>query len=241
VLSNSGLKYYLIIVDDFSHFMWTFPLRRKSDTADTILAFISYIRTQFSRPLVAMQADNGTEFINSTITSYFTKHGIRLRLYCPYTSAQNGKAEHAIRTVNDVTRTLLFQSSMPPSYWAEAVAAATYLVNVWPSQPIEFTIPYYRLYNTYPDYSALRVFGCLCYPNQSDVASHKLAPRSTACVLLGYPSNHKGYRCLDIQTRRVILSRHVTFDESIFPVTTLPDRSADTASSLDFLLDLAAS
>jgi histone deacetylase 1/2 len=129
-LSNSGFKYYLIIVDDFSHFMWTYPLRRKSDTADVLLAFVAYARTQFSRPLVAMQADNGTEFINSTVTSYFTAHGIRLRLSCPYTSAQNGKAERAIRTINDVTRTLLFQSSMPPPYWAEAVATATHLVNL---------------------------------------------------------------------------------------------------------------
>jgi hypothetical protein len=83
VLSNSGFKYYLVIVDDFSHFMWTFPLRRKSDTADTLIAFVAFVHTQFSRPLVAMQADNGTEFINSTVTSFFTKHGIRLRLACP--------------------------------------------------------------------------------------------------------------------------------------------------------------
>jgi histone deacetylase 1/2 len=109
-----------------------------------------------------MQADNGTEFLNSTITSFFSTNGMLLRLSCPYTSAQNGKAERAIRTVNDVARTLLFQSSMPPSYWAEVVAAATYLVNVRPSQSINLAIPYHRLYNTYPDYSRLRVFGCLC-------------------------------------------------------------------------------
>jgi hypothetical protein len=24
-----GYKYYLVILDDFSHYMWTFPLRRK--------------------------------------------------------------------------------------------------------------------------------------------------------------------------------------------------------------------
>jgi hypothetical protein len=54
---------------------------------------------------------------------------------------------------------------MPPSYWAEAMAAATHLVNIRPSQSIDFAIPYTRLYNIIPDYGALRVFGCLCYPN----------------------------------------------------------------------------
>jgi histone deacetylase 1/2 len=137
-------------------------LRHKSDTADTLISFVAFARTQFSLPVIAMQADNGTEFLNSTITSFFNTNGMRLRLSCPYTSAQNGKAERAIRTVNDVARTLLFQSSMPPSYWAEVVAAATYLVNVRPSQSINLAIPYHRLYNTYPDYSRLRVFGCLC-------------------------------------------------------------------------------
>jgi transposase InsO family protein len=85
-----------------------FSLRHKSDTAATLIAFVAFVHTQFSWPLVAMQADNGTKFINSTVTSFFTKHGIRLRLSCPYTSTQNGKAERAIRTINDVTRTLLF-------------------------------------------------------------------------------------------------------------------------------------
>ena len=51
---------------------------------------------------------------------------------------------------------------------------------------------------------------------------HKLAPRSTACVLLGYPTDHRGYRCFDLDTRRVITSRHVTFDENSFPFRSAP-------------------
>ncbi|KAK1695432.1 hypothetical protein QYE76_012129 [Lolium multiflorum] len=103
-------------------------------------AMPSTVGEWFSLPVIAMQAENGTEFLNSTITSFFNANGMRLRLSCPYTSAQNGKAEHAIRTVNDVARTLLFQSSMPPSYWAEAVAAATYLVNER-DEPHSYTAP----------------------------------------------------------------------------------------------------
>lgn len=62
---------------------------------------------------------------------------------------------------------------------------------------------------------------------------HKLAPRSTACVFLGYPSSHKGYRCLDLSTRRIIISPHVVFDESCFP---LSSSRSDPMSSLDFLI-----
>ena len=139
--SNSGLKYYLVIIDDYSHYMWTFPLRHKSDATTVITNFVAFARTQFDIPVVAMQADNGTEFVNSTLSTFFTGHGIHLRLSCPYTSPQNGKAERALRTLNDITRTLLFQAHMPSSYWAEALAAATYLLNRRPSQPIGFSIP----------------------------------------------------------------------------------------------------
>lgn len=40
------------------------------------------------------------------------------------------------------------------------------------------------------------------------------------------------YRCLDISSQRVIISRHVVFDESVFPFVATPF----VAASLDFLL-----
>ncbi|KAK1561241.1 hypothetical protein QYE76_000084 [Lolium multiflorum] len=57
---------------------------------------------------------------------------------------------------------------------------------------------------------------CLCYPNIASTAPHKLSARSMACVFLGYPSNHRGYRCLNPVTGRIIVSRHVVFDETVF-------------------------
>ena len=121
---------------------------------------------------------------------------------------------------------------MGAPYWAEALATATYLLNRRPCSAVQNNIPYQLLYSQPPEYSHLCVFGCLCYPNLSATARHKLAPRSAACVFLGYPSSHKGYRCLDLSTRRVIISRHVVFDESVFPFSSHPTHP----SQLDFLL-----
>jgi histone deacetylase 1/2 len=122
-----------------------------------------------------------------------------------------------IRTINNIVRTLLIHAHMPSHFWAEALAASTYLLNRRPSSAVGNGIPFELLHHKPPSYDHLRVFGCLCYPNLTATAPHKLAPRSTACVFLGYPSSHKGYRCLDITTRRVIISRHVIFDETVFP------------------------
>jgi hypothetical protein len=78
--------------------------------------------------------------------------------------------------------------------------------------------PYFALYGTAPTYDHLRVFGCACYPNTFVTAPHKLSPRSTRCLFLGYSSDHKGYRCLDLASHRIIISCHVVFDEDVFPL-----------------------
>ncbi|GJY14968.1 ribonuclease H-like domain-containing protein [Tanacetum coccineum] len=100
-----------------------------------------------------------------------------------------------------------FQAHIPPSYWVEALNMAAHLLNTLPSTAINNEIPFTKLYNQTPTYEHLRVFGCLCYP-RVDV-SHKLEPRSTPCIFLGY-------RCLDLTSNKIIISRYVRFDEDVF-------------------------
>jgi histone deacetylase 1/2 len=215
--SLSGFKYYLIIVDDFSHYMWTYPIRLKSDVHLLLVNFHAFVRTHFLTTIRTIQCDNGKEFDNSANRTFFSSFGTVLRFSCPYTSAQNGKAERAIRTTNDVLRTILLQASMPPDYWAEALHTATHLINIRPTKPLDLKTPHEALFSTPPSYDHLRVYGCLCYPNTAATIPHKLAPRSVPCVFIGYAPEHKGYRCLDRTTGRVYTSRHVTFDEGSFP------------------------
>jgi hypothetical protein len=39
VISVSGLKYYFVILDDFTHYLWTFLLKQKSYTFTTLSNF----------------------------------------------------------------------------------------------------------------------------------------------------------------------------------------------------------
>jgi hypothetical protein len=123
-----------------------------------------------------------------------------------------------IRTTTNMICCLLFQASLPASYWAEALHTATHLLNRLPSTTVSLPTPRFALYGTAPSYDHLRVFGCACYPNTSATASHKLSPRSTRCLFLGYSPDHKGYRCLDLASHHIIVSRHVVFDEDAFPL-----------------------
>jgi hypothetical protein len=81
VISVSGYKYYLIILDDCSHFLWMFPLKLKSDTFLTLSHFFAYAHTQFGASIKTVQCDNGREFDNSSSRMFFLTHGAQLRMY----------------------------------------------------------------------------------------------------------------------------------------------------------------
>lgn len=60
--------------------------------------------------------------------------------------------------------------------------------------------------------------------------SHKIDFRSLPCIFLGYSSTHKGHLCFHQQSSRVYVSRHVIFNEAIFPY--LPPTSNKPSSNI---------
>nr|GEV77970.1 ribonuclease H-like domain-containing protein [Tanacetum cinerariifolium] len=54
----------------------------------------------------------------------------------------------------------------------------------------------------------------------------------------GQASNHNGYRCLDLKTNKIISSRHVTFDETVFPYGSTQPASPPTYTFLDDIPDI---
>ena len=61
-------------------------------------------------------------------------HGIIHKFTAPYSSAQNGLAERVIRTTMDDVRTLLNDSGLSHSFWAEAAAYSIDTRNLIPSR-----------------------------------------------------------------------------------------------------------
>ncbi|GJY43948.1 ribonuclease H-like domain-containing protein [Tanacetum coccineum] len=123
IISSSGFKYYVLFLDHFSHFIWIYPLRSKSDIFDNFLHFRNYVKNQFKCEIKNFKCDHGGEFDNNRLHTLFAKNGTQFRFSCPKTFQQNGKAERMIRTINNTIRTLLFQAHLPlpfgskPSIW----------------------------------------------------------------------------------------------------------------------------
>lgn len=110
---------------------------------------------------------------------------------------------------------------MPLTYWPQAFATATFLINRMTTPVLQNTSPYQKLFQTLPNYSKLRTFGCLCYPWLRPYAPNKLKHRSTPCVFIGYSLTQSAYLCLDPTTDRVYTSRHERFNETEYPYTKL--------------------
>jgi histone deacetylase 1/2 len=91
----------------------SFRCVKKSKVYDHFVYFIAYALL-FGCVLKCFQADIGMKFVNHAMYSFLSSHGVLLRLSCPYTSPQNGKAEHMLHTINNTIRTLLIHASMPP-------------------------------------------------------------------------------------------------------------------------------
>jgi hypothetical protein len=112
---------------------------------------------------------------------------------------------------------MLFHAQLPKHFWVDAFTTAVYLINRLPSSVLHMQTPFYKLYVIHPTYASLKVFGCRCFPYLRDYSKNKFGAKSCPCAFLGYSPTHKGYRCLHPPSKRVYLSWHVVFYETIFP------------------------
>jgi histone deacetylase 1/2 len=159
--------------------------------------------------------------VSEKLNTFFRMVGISHLVSCPHAHEQNGAAERKHLYIVEVGLSLLAHSSMPLKYWDQAFLAATYLINRIPAKNLQFSTLLEVLLHEKPDYSMFRVFGCACWPNLRPYNTRKLAFRSKRCAFLGYSNMHKGFKCLDISTGRIYISRDVVFDEQVFPFADL--------------------
>lgn len=134
----------------------------------------------------------------------------------PYSSSNNVSSAPLELVFFDVWGPAPTSSGGYKYYWDESFLTASFLINRLPSKVIHSSTPIELLLGTKPDYSFLRFFGCVCWPNLRPYNNRKLQFRSKQCVFLGYSNLHMGYKCLDIPTSRIYISQDVIFDETVF-------------------------
>ncbi|KAK8951385.1 hypothetical protein KSP39_PZI003284 [Platanthera zijinensis] len=194
-------------------------------------AFIKLMEKQLDKTVKFVQTDGGGEFMSHTLQEFFLSHGISHLISCPGTPEQNGLAERKHRHIVETGLTLMAHGQTPKQFWNHAFSTAVYLINRLPTTTINGRSPFEALFGTRPSYDHPRTFGCACFPALSPFGRGKLDFKTMECAFLGYSPHHKGYQCLDPVSGRVYLSRHVSFDETRFPLA--QPSSAQGPSNLD--------
>ncbi|KAL4347795.1 hypothetical protein GQ457_17G000690 [Hibiscus cannabinus] len=214
VESLYGHFYFLTIVDDKSRFVWVYPMIYKSEVRNLIVNFCQMVQTQFSKLVKCIRTDNAKEF---DMIIFFKEKGIVHQNSCVHTPQQNSVVERKHQHLLVVARALRLQASLPLSFWVDCVLHAASLINITPTPILHNKTPHEILFNSAPDFSTLKVFGCLTYASILPKPKTKMDPKAVRCVFIGYPKNMKGYRLFNLDTKEIFVSRDVVFCEQSFP------------------------
>jgi transposase InsO family protein len=213
VVARSGCSYVMNIIDDFSGYHWTRLLKAKSDASRVLREWLEAAETQSGEKLCFLVTDNG-ELRSSEMTRWCAERGITHLFTAPYTSAQNGRVERLHRTLMNKARAMRLSCNAPLQMWDEFILTASYLSTLTASTAANGRTPYELWFGSRPSISHLREIGSRAYVLIS-AANPKIAARSVECVLVGYASNSKAYRCWHRESGRLVDSYHVTFVEHL--------------------------
>ena len=177
--SESGAWYMLLVVDDYSRYLWVRCMSTKDEAFGLIKQYVAAAETMHGGQRVSvLRTDNGGEFVSNEFDTWLCQHGIRRELTVAYTPHQNGVAERANRTIVEMARAMLVAARLPKSFWALAVATAVYVRNRSPTATLEHCTPYEAWYNRKPAIAHMRIFGCLAYAHVHKSKHDKLDPNA---------------------------------------------------------------
>ncbi|CAI7873159.1 unnamed protein product [Closterium sp. NIES-53] len=190
-------RYFLLVVDDYSHYTTVFPLRCK---------------------------DRGGEFSFDLLRAFCCAEGIRQTFTLPASPQKNGIAERRIGMVMDVARTSMIHAAAPHFLWPFAVQYAAHHMNLQPRVSLPETTPTLRWTGKVDDVSVFRVWGSRAFVRDTSV--DKLSSCAVPCVFLGFPPDAPGWQFYHPTSRRVLSSKDVTFDKSVSYYRLFPYRIA---------------
>ncbi|KAJ0868825.1 putative RNA-directed DNA polymerase [Helianthus annuus] len=220
ITGGQNFRYFVLFIDDCTRMTWIYFLKHKYEVFDKFTIFYNMIQTQFKTNIQILRSDNGGEFINDSMKQFCQNKGIIHQKTCPHTPEQNGTVERKNRILLEITRAFLIESQVPTSFWPEAAATATYLINRLPTKALNLKTPIQALSNftKIPPPLTLtpRVFECSVFPHIPKHDRGKLGPCAEKCVFLGYGIDQKGYRCYSPKRRHMYTTLNCDFLETEF-------------------------
>ena len=208
-----------------------FASRAQNLILQWLLEIFARCRNKYLCPVATLRGDNELLAEHTTLSMSLRSHGNELRLTDPHTSSKNGGAERCGRTIFTKSRTMLEQAHLPTNLWSESAATAVFLYNRTSAPQLS---PYEKLHlwlidnvslyaslspaQLIPEIGHLKAYGCR-------------VPHAHVGYIVGYVSSPQ-YRIWVTEVNKVIVSSHVTFNETLFMGPSfIPSPSASQCSS----------
>ena len=217
--SNSGKKYMVTFVDDYSRYCAVYFMAHKSDTFAMFQAFNAKVTSESGERIGVLKTDGGGEYRSREFAEYLRRHQIAHEVTVSDSPEMNGLAERMNRTILEKAKCMCAHADLLKSLWAEAASTACYVYNRLPNAPLKCKSPHEVWYSRKPDLSNLRVFGCIAYALVPAAKRKKFDNRTGNMRFLGYHKGHRGYKLMEKGSNRVFYRTDVTFDESNFRLT----------------------
>nr|CDN96898.1 putative Ty-1 copia retrotransposon [Phaseolus vulgaris] len=229
--SIGGRHYFVTFVDDFSRRVWVFTMKNKNDVLEIFLKWKAEVENHTGRKIKVLQTDNGGEYKSDPFLNVCQDCGIVRHFTVRKTPQQNGVSERMNKTLVEKVCCMLSNAELGREFWAEAVTYAQHLVNRLPSSAIDGKTPL-EVWSGKPatDYDSLHVFGSIAYYH---VIESKLDPRAKKALFMGFSPGVKGYRLWCLEKKKTIISRDVTFDESVMLKKVNPEGTDSTPQQVE--------
>ncbi|GJW29030.1 putative ribonuclease H-like domain-containing protein [Tanacetum coccineum] len=207
-------KYFLVVIDDYSRFTWVFFLITKDETSEILKSFIKEIENLVDKKVKIIRSDNGTEFKNKVMDDFCKEKGIKREYSVARTPQQNGVAKRRNRTLIEAARTMLADSKLPTTFWAEVVSTVCYVQNrVLVVKPHNKT-PYELCRGFKPALSFMIPFGYHVTILNTLDSLGKFDGKSDEGFFVGYSLSSKAFRVYNTRTKRIEENLHIGFLEN---------------------------
>ncbi|GKE41225.1 retrotransposon protein, putative, ty1-copia subclass, partial [Tanacetum coccineum] len=141
IMSRQGASYFVTFTDDFSRYGYVYLLKHKHEVFETFKVFQKKVENQLGKTIKSLRSDRGGEYMSQEFLDHLKGHGIIAYRTPPYTPQHNGVSKRRNRTLLDMVRSMMSQTTLPKSFWDYALETAARILNMVPTKKIEKT-PY---------------------------------------------------------------------------------------------------
>ncbi|GJS92256.1 retrotransposon protein, putative, ty1-copia subclass [Tanacetum coccineum] len=214
IMSRQGAYYFVTFTDDFSRYGYVYLLKHKHEVFETFKVFQKEVENQLGKTIKSLRSDRGGEYMSQEFLDHLKDHGIIAHRTPPYTPQHNGVSERRNRTLLDMVRSMMTQTTLPKSFWDYALESVACILNMVPTKKVDKT-PYEIWHGQAPKLSYLKVGGCEALVKRDTLTKpNKLEPRSIKCIFIGYPKETIGYSFYYPPENKIFVARNAEFLEN---------------------------